>query len=66
MASKIWWTDRPPFTGPCLMLVHDRPLVHRDGGLWSQWAVAQSTMWSLCVVVFSPLLDYDLRYSDMS
>jgi hypothetical protein len=44
------------------MLVHDRYLVHRDDGFWSRWAVAQSTMWSLGVVVFSLLLDYDLRF----
>ena len=44
------------------MLVHDQPLVHRDDGLWSRWAVAQSTMWSLGVVVFPPLLDYDFRF----
>jgi hypothetical protein len=44
------------------MLVHDQPLVHRDDGFWSRRAVAQGTMWSLGVVVFPPLLDYDLRF----
>ena len=43
------------------MLVHDRFLVHRDDGFLSRWAVAQSTVWSLRVVVFSPFLDDDLR-----
>jgi hypothetical protein len=44
------------------MLVHDRPLVHRDDGFGSRWALAQCTMWSLGVVVFPPLFDYDLSF----
>ena len=43
------------------MLVHDRFLVRRDDGFRSRWAVAQSTVWSLRVVVFSPFFDDDLR-----
>ena len=42
------------------MLVHDRFLVHLDDGFRSRWAVAQSTVWSLRVVVFSPFFDDDL------
>ena len=52
----------PPYLrGPVQMLVHDRPLVHRDDGFRGWNAVVQSTMWSLRVVVLSPLLDDDLR-----
>ena len=43
------------------MLVHDRFLVHLDDGFRSRWAVAQSTVWSLHVVVFSPFFDDDLH-----
>ena len=43
------------------MLVHDRPGCHRDDGFRSRWAVAQNTVWSLRVVVFSPFFDDDLR-----
>jgi len=43
------------------MLVHDRFPVHRDDDFRSRWAVAQSTVWSLRVVVFSPFFDDDLR-----
>ena len=42
------------------MLVPDRPGVHRNDGFWCRWAVAQSTMRSLGVVVFSPFFDQDL------
>ncbi len=44
------------------MLVHDRFLVHRDDGFRSRWAVAQSTVWSLRVVVFPPLFDDNLCF----
>ena len=43
------------------MLVHDRFLVHRNDGLGSRWAIAQSTVCSLRVVVFSPFFDDELR-----
>ena len=43
------------------MLVHDRPLVHRDDGFRGWRAVAQGTVGSLRLVVFPPLLDDDLR-----
>lgn len=45
------------------MLVHSRPLVHRDDGFRCRWAVAQSTVGPLGVVVFPPLFDQDLRFS---
>lgn len=41
--------------------MHGRPLVHRDDGFRSRRAVAQSTVRSLGVIVFSPLFDQDLR-----
>ena len=44
------------------MLVHDRPMVHRDDGFWSRWAVAQCTMRPLRVVMFPPLFDDNLRF----
>ena len=43
------------------MLVHDRPLIHLDDGFRSRLVVAQSTVWSLRVAVFSPFFDDDLR-----
>ena len=43
------------------MLVHDWPGFHRDDGFGGRWAVAQSTVGSLCVVVFPPLFNQDLR-----
>src|SRR5210317_1171455 len=42
------------------MLVHDRPCFHRNDGFWCRWSVAQSTMRSFSVVVFSPFFDQDL------
>ena len=42
------------------MLVHDRPLIHRDDRFWSRRAVAQCAVWSDCVVVLPPLLGDDL------
>ena len=51
----------PYLSGPVQILVHDRPLAHRDDGFRGWSAVAQSTMRSLSVVVFSPLLDDGLR-----
>src|SRR6056300_254783 len=42
------------------MLVHDRPGFHRNDGFWCRWSVAQSTMRSFSVVVFSPFFDQDL------
>ena len=44
------------------MLVDDWLLGDLDDGLWCWSAVAQSTMWSLRIVVFSPFLDDDLRF----
>lgn len=41
--------------------MHGWPLVHRDDGLWSRWAVAQSTVGSFGIVVFSPVFDDNLR-----
>jgi len=52
--------DRPPLTGPRLMLVHDRPLVHLNDGFGGRRAIAQSTVRSLRVVVFPPLFDDNL------
>ena len=43
------------------MLVHDRPLIHRDDGFRGRRAVAQCTVWSLRVVVFPPFFDDDMR-----
>ena len=43
------------------MLVHGRPLGHRDDGFRGWRAVAQSTVRSLGVVVFPPFFDDDLR-----
>lgn len=45
------------------MLLHDWPLVHRDDGFRCRWAVAQSAVGPLGVVVFPPLFDQDLRFS---
>ena len=42
------------------MLVHGRPLGHRDDGFRGWRAVAQSTVWSDGVVVSPPLFDDDL------
>jgi hypothetical protein len=42
------------------MLVHGRPLGHRDDGLRGWRAVSQSTVWSDGVVVSPPLFDDDL------
>ena len=44
--------DQPRLSGPFWLLVHDRPLVHRHDGFRGRWAVAQSTVWSVGVVVF--------------
>jgi hypothetical protein len=52
---------RPPLSGPVWMLVHDRPGCHRDDGFRNWWAVAQSAMRPLGVVVFPPFFDDDLR-----
>ena len=46
------------------MLVHGRPLGHRDDGFRSGRAVAQSTVWSDGVVVFPPLFNDDLCFSE--
>ena len=43
------------------MLVHDRPLIHRDDGFRGRRALAQCTVWFLRVVVFPPFFDDDLR-----
>ena len=43
------------------MLVHDRAGYHRNDGFRGWRAVAQSTVWSLGVVVFPPFFDDDLR-----
>ena len=43
------------------MLVHDRPGCHRNDGFRGRRAVAQSTVWSLGVVVFPSFFDDDLR-----
>ena len=45
------------------MLVHDRPGFHRDDGFGGRWAVAQSTVGSLGVVVFPPLFNQDLPFA---
>ena len=45
------------------MLVHDRPGLHRDDGFRGWWAVAQSTVGSLGVVVFPPAFDDDLSFT---
>jgi len=42
------------------MSVHERFLVHRDDGLRGWRAVAQYTVRSFGIVVFSPLFDDDL------
>ena len=44
------------------MLVHYRPLFHRNDGLWRWRAVAQSTVWPFCIVVLPPLFDQNLRF----
>ena len=43
--------------------MHDRPLFHLDDGFRGWWAVAQSTVWSLRVVVFPPFFDQDLGFA---
>ena len=44
------------------MLVHNWSGCHRDDGFRGGWAVAQSTVWSLGVVVFPPLFDQDFGF----
>jgi len=44
------------------MLVHDWPGFHRDDGFWGRRAVAQGTVWTFGVVVFSPAFDDDLGF----
>ncbi len=43
------------------MLVHNRPGIYRNDGFRGWRAVAQSTVWSLCIVVFPPFFNDDLR-----
>ena len=42
------------------MLVHSRPLAHRDDGFQDWWTIAQSTVWSDGDVVSPPMFDDDL------
>ena len=46
------------------MLVHDWLGCHRDDGFWSRWAVAQCTVGSFGIVVFSPFFDDDLGFAE--
>ena len=58
-------TDKPAYPhliGPRRLLVHDRPLVHRCDGFERCWTIAQCTLWSLSIVVMSPLFDDDLCF----
>ena len=50
-------------TGPGLVLVHDWSLIQGHGDFRSWWKVAQYTVWSLCVVMFSPFFNDDLCFS---
>ncbi len=43
--------------------MHDWPWVHLDDGFRGWWAVAQSTVGAFGVVVFPPLFDQDLGFS---
>ena len=54
--------EQPPLTGPRLLLLHDWSLVHGYDSIRSWRAVAHCTVWSLCVVVFSPFFDDDLCF----
>ena len=42
--------------------MHDWPLVHRYDGFKCLWTIAQCTVWSLSIVVTSPLFDDDLCF----
>ena len=42
------------------MLVHRRPLIHRNDAFWRGWAIAQCAVGPDSVVVNAPLLDEDL------
>jgi len=55
--------ERPHASGPCRVLVHNGPAVHLDDGFWCRWAVSESAMGPLCVVVSAPLFDDDLGLS---
>ena len=52
--------EQPNLTGPCLVLVHDRSLIHRDDGFWSRWSIAKRTVWPFLVVMLPPLFDQNL------
>ena len=56
-------SDQPHLSGPICLLVHDRPLVHLDDGFRGWWAIAQSTVGSFRVVVFSPFFNQDLGFA---
>ena len=42
--------------------MHDWPLIQWYDGFRSWWAIAQRTVWSLCVVVFPPFFNDDQRF----
>ena len=44
------------------MLVHDWRGIHRNDSFRGWWAVAQSTVGPLRIVVFPPFFDDDLRF----
>ena len=53
---------QPHLIGPRRLLVHDWPLVHRYDGFGCWWTIAQCTVWSLSIVVTSPLFDDELCF----
>ena len=53
----------PPPGGPRDLLVHDRPLVHRDDAFGCWRSVSEGTVRTNGVVVSAPLLDQDLRFA---
>jgi len=55
--------EQPHLTGPICLLVHDRPVIHRDDGFGRWRAIAQCTVGAFCVVVFPPLFDQNLSFS---
>lgn len=56
--------DQPHLSDPVRLLVHDRPLIHHNGGFRRGRAIPQSTVWLLGVAVFPPLFHQDLSLAE--
>lgn len=57
-------SGEPPSGGAIKMLVHDRPLVHRDEAFWRWRSVSQGAVWPDGFVVDAPSFDQDLDFSE--